>query len=1097
MTNISLNDLLHTRPALIIGDRATSTEHDRAALLMAAMADAERFGMSLSAEIRSDGDIFFDAMRAWNSLEAEKIERRYVDGILSLSPSLDIKHLANVQWSAIISLARNTALEQALQTKLDSAPTTKALTIVSHPSVILPLRTLPIFRLLGDPGINSQARKLSLSASDYILKKQMWQDLLSQFSDAAKNGAVIVLGFRQQDRNLQDCIGALISLKGPIPKRFVFLEAPGGSTDPILLGMLRNKAEVITLSASISEFCDTAAQVLRTEKSSIAQVGIPKSLARLLADFSDTISVPISKLPDDFVVSQRMTELRDALFRPMAIDWRPFVSNLDLQRDQLADAVSLVDDLLAAGQRGTWPTLIVKGEAGVGKTTFLKRLAVRLCSEETLVLWIRRRSAVSLFSLLKDFLKKLHPILKENELAKKIRLVFICDDPVSQDFPAEDFVFLLQTSGIRALAIFGVRNSDELLNTLEILRDDRFPTSTLQINYKLSADELAALEDFLVLHRIAESKDRAHRMIASVPANSASDILCSLWFLVPETRHQLEASIENEYLRLGMPPKEAIASLAASAARENAALARRSYEAVAVASSFDLAVPIEVLVRAVAAGSYEEWLENFGAGKALWGLLYDDFDAEQGTYSYRTRNRVVTDVLVRLIDQGIGHAGRFRVLKDLVAACQGGGPLYRQFLVQLLIKRRTDLDFLTFEEGNELFELALEESGPDQALLMHHRALWTRHNGHDARASYDLLQAALAVAAGDAAQSENRANIHVSLANTVAERLKHGDLPPEDALALVQNHLTEARQRATFDPHVPYVLAKTFVNVARVSRSRSVTIESACKALSEVDRGLLAIGGSAKRQAQHFAGVERLLELQREVAKIFMDQDLADIAEEMEKQGSFFGAELQARLMLRDASSASKGKRFNDIIEVVDRALDKIPADLWQRQLGLREVRALTTIRWRIAVQRGAIDWNRFLADVDFLRGSPMYASDPIWRYYHALAMFHLGHFAEAAAEFHVLRPTVKSIPASSALRNFYVGKEGAPKRLQGIVHSSHNRRYISLNELELDAELHEPPGHLREGDTTHCYLVFRLSGFRAFFGDPSVQDLEIPHETE
>jgi hypothetical protein len=1093
MNLTSIEEVLSVRPAIIIGERSTAVAADRAALRATIISDAEKAGIEVRPEHRDSIGRFFDAIRASSKITAEQLERKYREGLTSLTQPVDLKHLAGVQWSAVVSICSDTTFEHAMQLRLDASPSSRTLTLISHPSTTIPARSTPVFRLLGDPSTSEPGRKVAVSTADYTLRKQCWQDLLSQFSDHAKNGAVLILGALQDSQLLHDCLATLVSLKGPIPKRFVFLEHPDGISDPTLLGMLQGRAEVISVKGTLQEFCAAAATSTRKPVQMPLELDASKRTQRVFADYSDAIGIPSITLPADFDPNRRGTELRDALFRPMALDWRPFLAAIDLKRDQLTAIRATIDDQLVTLKQGCWPVFALKGEAGVGKTTLLKRLAVDLAKSGTLVCWLKRRSAVGVVSVVREFCKKLKEAFRDEKAAIP-PIVFICDDPVALDVPAEDLVFAIESSGLPAATLFGIRNSDDLLVQFPVWNNPRFPYQEAQLDYQLGDVDLGHLESFLVLHQIAADKDAASRMVKTVPANRASDILCSLWYLVPDTKQQIEASLESEYFRLGSAGR--VVESLAEQARSGADIARRAYEIVAVASSLDLAVPVEVLVRAVAAGSYSDWLEQFGYGQPLWGLLYDDFDIEQNTYSYRTRNLVVTEVLVRLIDQGMGHAGRYRVLKDLVSACRGGNELYRAFLAQLLVKRRAKLEsFLYSEEGLELFDLAYEDGGTDAALMLHHKGLWLRHRGDDAAGAYALMEKALSLAAADQTQRESRENIHVSMAAAIADRLERGEIGAPDALESVRSHLAEARARGYFDTHVSYVLAKTLVRVARRSNEAQTTIESACKALSEVDRGLLAIGGSAKNLARNYQGIERLLEVQRSVVQLFSGENIRQISSALSGDAAAIAVELQARLLLREAANSGQGRRFNEIMELLDPAIAAISMEQWPRQLGLREVRALTMIRWRLSTTRGEVNWGVLQADVAVLLKSPQYSADAVWRYYHALATFHLNQVQLAMAEFSALRPLARHQPAANTMRNFLLGKEGHPHRLQGIFHRSHDRKYVSLSQLELDAEANEAPSHLKEGDTCHCYLAFRLTGIRAYFGDPKEQNLDLPYD--
>ena len=246
MNNPTVEDLLIVRPALIIGDRATSAEADRCALLSDAFFSAKEAGMEVSPDLREAPQRFFDSLRAWRPQVAVSIESTYRRGLTKLAPTLDVKHLAAIQWSAVVSLALSNSFEQAVQTKLDSSATTRTQTLISHPATGISPRTLPIFRLMGDPSSLQQANKLAISASDYAIRKQCWGDLLTQFVDCAKSAIVVVLGIRETDAQLEDCLATMLTLRGAIPNKFYFLEYPSGPTNPTLLGMLAGSCLLYT-----------------------------------------------------------------------------------------------------------------------------------------------------------------------------------------------------------------------------------------------------------------------------------------------------------------------------------------------------------------------------------------------------------------------------------------------------------------------------------------------------------------------------------------------------------------------------------------------------------------------------------------------------------------------------------------------------------------------------------------------------------------------------------------------------------------------------------------------------------------------------------
>ena len=182
-----------------------------------------------------------------------------------------------------------------------------------------------------------------------------------------------------------------------------------------------------------------------------------------------------------------------------------------------------------------------------------------------------------------------------------------------------------------------------------------------EVPFDLDGDEIAQLP--VMLERIGAFKDasEAKKEIDRVPSYHAKDILCSLWYLIPETRSQFSESLRDEYCRLGSVG-ESLGLIAYEISVRSAA-ARRAYEFVTVTCNLN----IKVLPSKYWFTPWE-WTTTSGLdmtvdGRPLWGLLYDEHDAENQTIVYRTRNEIVTKVLLDLVNGGVGHAGERRVLQ--------------------------------------------------------------------------------------------------------------------------------------------------------------------------------------------------------------------------------------------------------------------------------------------------------------------------------------------------------------------------------------------------------------------------------------------------
>jgi hypothetical protein len=332
----------------------------------------------------------------------------------------------------------------------------------------------------------------------------------------------------------------------------------------------------------------------------------------------------------------------DALFRPTTTDWRPYLRKLDLERSLLSNVLESVNR--EAPDPSHLVVFKIHGAAAVGKTTLLRRIAIELSANDYLVLWMNRVIGESTSQAMKKLTKAAQDVLTADSTLRK-RIVIIFDDPWQLRVNVADVLTQLESGKLSTILIVGFRDSDTAGDPADLFIPGS-PTSDFLVGHELNEHEIARLPDLLV--RIGACKDQRETkaLVSRNPYRRASDILCSLWFLLPETRDQLQSSIEDEYRRLG-DARAAIEATAATAGKQGE-LARSAYEAITVTSSLKIGLPIEVLVRALEV-DYADWIAATKPGKPVWGLLYDEYEESSDSFTYRTRNEIVTDVLLRLV----------------------------------------------------------------------------------------------------------------------------------------------------------------------------------------------------------------------------------------------------------------------------------------------------------------------------------------------------------------------------------------------------------------------------------------------------------------
>ena len=395
------------------------------------------------------------------------------------------------------------------------------------------------------------------------------------------------------------------------------------------------------------------------------------------------------------------------------------------------------------------------------------------------------------------------------------RIVIMVDDPWQLRVNVADVVTQLESGKLSTILIVGFRDSDTAVDPADLFIPGS-PTSDFLVDHELDEFEIARLPDLLV--RIGACKDEreAKVLVSRNPYRRASDILCSLWFLLPETRDQLQSSIEDEYRRLG-DARAAIEATAATAGKQGE-LARSAYEAITVTSSLKIGLPIEVLVRALEV-DYADWIAATKPGKPVWGLLYDEYEESSDSFTYRTRNEIVTDVLLRLVNGSLGgHSGQYRLLKQLILACTVASPPYRAFLHDVLVRSRDVLErILSFEQGMDLYNSANTVMPyPDRA-IQHHTGLWIKNVGGDLVAADDQLRSALQVPDYPGASRDEPVEfIHTSLAANVLSQVKAGNIDPAAGFERVMEHLDRGSNPKFFSAQQSHIKARTLLEMAQI-----------------------------------------------------------------------------------------------------------------------------------------------------------------------------------------------------------------------------------------------------------------------------------------
>ena len=1103
-TAISLSALLKELarlPALVIGPGATSH---------AGIADdigktiADRFGLKSYDDSCPNYMKIIDGIATSEARQLSEVKEFTRKCLCDAVPSPAIPSLASVRWSAIASLAPDSTLEDALRLKYDSSASSWSITIIDSAEISPFQRTVPIYKLLGNPRDLRTDQGPVLDSSSLLMRKPSWARILDTFSDHVREAPVLVLGNDSNRDLLGEFFAALFSLRAPHPKKFLFLAGESIKDDPIVASLLQGRAKMLEVDATLKQFCNAVADfspspVQLTLSLPEIAAGAKKLLENELRPFSPYLEVVPHEVPADFDPRTRAHELVDGLFRPTTVDWNPYLFDYYLPRSQATELTTAIADYSRSSPLTRLASFVLRGDAGSGKSCAMKQAATQLAESGFITLWLKRVPLDASRIVFRDLSRALSRVYKKLGKDGFPKIAIFCDEPSNLRVSPYDLAYELNAPNVPVLLVLSFRNTDLLSETGLSIPLPALPDVEIELSNDLDHEEVEALPALLLRVNAFADEAAARQAIAEMHSRNASDILCSLWYLVPETRATLSLALEDEYFRLGNSVTT-VTGIAEEAARTFGEKARLAYECAAVCSGFQIGIPTEVLVRVLEI-SFEEWYEMCLSGKPLWGLIYPEENADTGDVVYVTRNEVVTTVLLRLLNGGLGHTGEYRRLLDLIAVCTVGTPPYRAFLIDLLVRNRRKLqDKFTLNQGMEIFALATQTFPYPDKTMEHHYGLWLKDQGADSTEAYQQLEKALMAPDYPHAQtSERPEHIHTSLAAVVLSQVREGSRTAESGLEAVREHLRLAQSPGFFNPHTTHVFGTLLLDLATMQRDSHTpsvtTLEAVGEAIPAIERALQVIGSGGAKMQRYSKDLEMLTGLQARILGSIDDvETLAEFAKELFRSTrSQIGFEVVARKLLYEASKKDRGRSYLKVKEYLDECFEICEKDGVQPRERLIAVRVDLYIRWQIQKTSGQVNWALIRDDLQRLLQSPWFRNDPIKMFYCAVALYHTDQITEANALFTMLRSTASVPNLKGSIRAYFLGREGAPKRYQGFVRRSHDRLYMEVGELGTDLPIYDGGSGLHTGASRHCYVGFSLNGPRAMLRRPEEGQTKLP----
>ena len=1061
--------VLRGRPGLIIGSAATLNNSDFETFVRKL---TSHFSIEVNAPFRSICNSVLVDPSSEEPLR-QFIKTNYSE--IGKSPSIETFGKAN--WSAVLSLCVDRYFETALQSAAHASPARDDISTVVALDKVIPPHTVPVYKLLS----TIDQPDMPLSFAQYKKRKSKWRTAIANFADRVRGRAVVCLGLDELESDFEDLLAETLAHPSSRLSRLLFI----GNNE---VANIRNIQEILgtgtqLLKARISPSV-LVQSILKTEKN-------PNSITQMALDFSSNkerlseaivlsrdlaVHVP-TKLAQSCQDSDRNLII-DRLFSPDSLHWDAFKHGFDFARDIEQETLASI----SAKDDGSVATVIL-GNAGSGKTTFLKRVATAISSQNAVVFWMTPYFGDRLQNDLDRFFQKL-ALLDESQGGK---VFILLDDPYS--FGAQNPQEIARAAlkhKVNIQLVVAIRNTDWEINGAVSAVGGLKINGRFHLNDALSETEWTRLPEFLLKLGVSTSLDEAKQELASAESRSARDIFATLFFLLPDVRATLKNAIEEQYFRLG--DQSGLKRFVMGGLEQALGVLRDAWAMTAVADRYKSPLPIEVLVNALGI-DYTSWLDASRSVGNAFGLLYEQTSDDGQTIWFKTRNSIVTDILVRAVNGcKFGYSGELSFVKKMIEGSRGhSSSVYRDFIANILIPNE-NVKHLSPDDGLDLYDLAVDVLHAGDKAIEHHRGLWLKNFLDDPIAAEASLRKALDTANYPyASRLESNRNIHTTIAANELRKIDKGLVSFETGRENVTNELAKARSIQDCDPRIAHVQGKL---VARLVRFKNGEVDQDTmflmnRALADIDRAILTVCTGRHAARRSVTDETSLEQAREELQSLVTDIDVVKKNAQLlwEQFKSQTGFVLASRLLHRKAVNSNRGKDFNAADNYCLSCISTIEAAHCNVDKTLFEVALHNLCRWQfpmLGVSISPPDWIRVkhlcvevLADCDL-------SADPFTRFVYAVALAQEGAWADANANFRRLRANSIPFETLHAPRTVLVDDSGAPRKVEGTVRVSGDTKFLSIGELGTDVECSRRDRWRGDGLDDFAFIEFAFSGPRA-----------------
>lgn len=1065
MNAISLQDLqslTRTGIGLVIGPGLTENPNHEGAL-------AKQLSRLVSGPVHPEEHFLRIADKAYKS---EKASPSVVHDIIKshfenpLSVSTSIFRLLNANLKAVVSLSFDSHFKTKYNDHYESKPVGKMLATVASPDDRPPPGSMPYYSLLGDPSDLTEERRLVTSESEYVLRKADWPQILRSLPDAMLGDPLFLIGHQFTKDRVSDFLSTLRGLGHKTPRRLILLKDDPILEDMTITRILEKSFEALILKARINEVGDAFSKETLSVKS--LPLWSTESGRFFSSDLLSRVDKWVSYVPKNEEIQanpERRNKLLDSLFRPTHLDWEPYSLELPFKRDAHDEICGLI------GQAPDNSTIRFGGDAAVGKTVMLRQAAFDLAQNALICFWFRRFFDNPSANIYDELVREINSGVND----KDTKIYLFLDDPIGTRVNEGALLDSLQRAKFKWKLVVCQRSSETAMArglTFDHVLPNKFSDSEIE-RFRKYRSELVSRDGEL----------ESEGCLIGRGTSLASDILCNLWYSLPQTKAALAEAISEEYDRLA-GVESIIESFVTGDGHESMKVARTAYEMVTVCSSIgNIGLPVEVLVSALGIG-YEEWAIHASEGRPVWGLIYDEEAPAIESWVYRSRNKVVTDILMRHLNRGgAQHSHQFRTLLKLVKGCGAGAAPYRQFLLDVLVSNRRQIEeHFDLERAVELYETALEVYPRKLGALEYHFLLCKRKLGGDTLEIYDELSQLISRAKASPEDYDSPDKLHTSAAATMRKAYADGKISADEASEAIYRHVTTALGIAPHSLHATHTQAKSLLTIGAEIRSENSagSVQNIIRAANLVERSLMALDAGSlhtESEAKDF----RLFNSLRDdylAAMPAVDNPRVKLFEKYKETKSQVFLILASRFELGSALRSGKGSAFKRAEKCISEAFGRLAVAGESPDVDLFACRVNLDFEWKLRRFSGSICWEQFVEDLNQIRSHRRFREDPFWGFLLGVAAFHLGDFSLSQQCFAHLRSRNFERRFTAKKRVFYQGESGKPKTFEGQASAgADDVVYLYSSELGSDVRAERGKFKTAREEIKFFEIVFSIMG--------------------